>query len=246
MQFIVATQPEELEDAQSLKTQLAHMAYRVGGDGQLYRAEEASKISGGIMVIGSDLSEQFVSDFLVSEIITECKARKFTGVLVNFENRELFRQLSEELKAAELSFYVHEQCSWDYENAAVLISSAISGGTLKRRLSEAAEAFGPERIVLDIEPVFRDFLLPAPDGEGKSLSFEEFSELYDRYSSASFYSPELCCNYYTYFENGNTHFVLFDTAGTVKKKLQAAEALKINKAIFVFSEAKSILSRLLE
>ncbi len=246
MQLIVAAQPEDLEDAQSLITPLAHIAYRVGSDGRLYRAEDASKISGGTMVIGSDLSEHYFSDSLISDIIAECKTRKFSGILVNFENNELLQQLSKELKAANISLIVHEEWGYEYETATVLVSSAISGGTLKQRLSEAAETFGAERILLDIEPIFKDFLLPAPDGEGKSLSFDEFSELTDRYSSATFYSPELCCNYYTYFESGNTHIVLYDTAGTVKKKLQLAESIKIERAIFIYRETKSILKRILE
>ncbi len=246
MRLVIAAEPGDLEEVLSLKTQLAHIAYRVGEDGCLYRAEGASKISGGIMVIGSDLSEQRIGDRLVYEIITECKTRKFTGVLVNFENRELLEPLAKELNSLNLTLYVHEEMGYEYENATVLVSSAISGGTLKRRLSEAAEHFGPERILLDVEPVFRNFLLPAPDGEGKILSFDEFSELSDKYSSAAFYSPELCCNYFTYSEKGNTHFVLYDTAGTLKKKLQLAESLKINKAILVYSESKNLLMRLLE
>ena len=245
MQLFAAAEPGELELIKDAGVLTAHLAYKIGGDGRLYRARGAEEISGGIMSVWTEPGGVW-GESTVSEIITECAARKFTGVLVSTDSRELVRRLSDALSAEKLSLFTDESLAADAKGAGVLVSTVVYEGTLRERLSKAAEKYGAERIMLDIEPIYRDFTLPCPTRDGAKLSFEEFSELSDAKSGESFFSSELCCNYFVYFENGNTHLVLYDTAGTVKKKLRLAQTLKLGRAIFAVRETKSFLSRLFD
>lgn len=57
-----------------------------------------------------------------------------------------------------------------------MIPSALSGGSLSRRLEEAAERFGRERVTLAVQRVAEDFFLPSPTGSGVPLSRRELEE----------------------------------------------------------------------
>lgn len=47
-----------------------------------------------------------------------------------------------------------------------MISSALSGGSLRQRLEEAVERYGPQRTTLAVERVAEDFFLPPQPGRG--------------------------------------------------------------------------------
>jgi hypothetical protein len=83
------------------------------------------------------------------------------------------------------------------------------------------------------------FPLPCPGGEGTPLSREELRTLLAN-SPSVFFSPELCCRYFTFPRQGRTCFVLFDDAGTLKKKLDIAETLGISTAFFMWPEVEDI------
>lgn len=244
MQYYIAMTPENIEGASQLKWPTAYSAYKIGSDGRLYRALNAPSAERGFMILNSDEDDPPADDYTVSEIITECRNRTFSGVVINFVSFELLDLLSPALSSNKLRLIVHEEFAEKYGDAWVLVSSALSGGTLKSRLSEACDLIGASRIVLDVERVCRDFTLPSPSGEGRELSREEFSDLNERLSPASYFSPELCCYYFHYSENEQMHFVLYDNLYSIRTKLQLAESLNINKALFLYSEAKNILLNL--
>ena len=62
-----------------------------------------------------------------------------------------------------------------------------------------------------------DFTLPARTGEGVPLSFVGLPGPDGAESPSVFFSQELCACYFTYARDGETHFVLFDDAGTIRK-----------------------------
>ena len=94
-----------------------------------------------------------------------------------------------------------------------MIPSALSGGSLQRRLEEALERFGESRTALALEKVAEDFFLPSPTGSGQPLTEQELEALKQRLSPSIFFSGDLCARYFTYMsrENG-AHFVLFPPA----------------------------------
>ena len=99
--------------------------------------------------------------------------------------------------------------------AGVLVSSAISGGTLKERFQEAARAYS-HRCWLFLEPMRMEFPLPCPTGTGTPVSALS--------GHTSFYSDALCC-YYSHFIRENQGFmILWDTEETMAAKLELARA----------------------
>ena len=91
--------------------------------------------------------------------------------------------------------------------ASLLISSAISGGSLKERFYMAAQE---RACYLLIEPMKAAFPLPFPDG--RELPCTHMPE-------HSFFSNDLCC-YYAHFPGC---VVLWDTEDSLEKKLQLAK-----------------------
>lgn len=62
-----------------------------------------------------------------------------------------------------------------------------------------------------------------------------------------FFSNELCAHYFTYMsrENG-AHFVLFDDAGSIRKKLQTARSLGITSAVLAYPQVDDLLEEILK
>lgn len=244
MQIFIEMEPAELKDVSGLRYAVAYSAYKIGLDGRLYRAAGAPNINRGLMILSADAETPRIDDDTASEIIAECRKQNFSGVIINFNADALSEELPLAFSESKLRLAVHEEFGEKFPEAWVIVSTAISGGTLKRRLFEAAELFGADRIVLDIERICKDFVLPAPDGEGRDLTKDAFSEIMERLSPTPFFSPELCCHYFFFAEKGKTHFVLYDNLSSIKNKLAVAETLKINKSILLYGETKNILQNL--
>lgn len=244
MQFYLVLEPGDIKSASAVKYPAVYSAYRLGTDGRLYRAADTPEISRGYMLLSSADETVSFNEDTVPEILGECKSRGFSGVVANFNSEALLEKLSASFKQYGLRLIVHEEFGLKFKDAWVVVSTALSGGTLKSRLAEAAELFGADRIILDVERICKDFVLPAPDGEGRDLSREEFSKTLEKVSSAPFFSPELCCYYFSFIDGGRTHFVLYDNLSSIKSKLQAAESLNIDKALLLFRETGGILQNL--
>ena len=95
----------------------------------------------------------------------------------------------------------------------VLISSAISGGTLKERFQDAARAY-PHRCWLLPEPMGMEFPLPCPSGLGTPADLPT--------GGRSFYSDALCCYYSHFIRENQGIMVLWDTEETLRAKLELA------------------------
>lgn len=89
--------------------------------------------------------------------------------------------------AARCSFRSAAATPWP--DARVVVSTALSGGTLRRRLEEICRRFGAQRLALDLACVRADFSLPAPYGDGAALSAQQLAAL--RGQRPVFFSPEL-------------------------------------------------------
>ena len=115
--------------------------------------------------------------------------------------------------------------------------SALAGGSLSRRLEEAAERFGRERVTLAVQRVAEDFFLPSPTGSGVPLSRRELEEKLEQLHPSVFFSHELCARYFTYMSReSGAHFVLFDDRDTLRKKLEVAQELGITSAVAALPE----------
>lgn len=245
MQLYLATAPQHLAQALDHTAHIAHMAYRMGPDGQLHIQSLPAGVQGGLMLLG-DTPESALSqpELLAGQILQVCLRRNFAGVVLDLQQSysqlpAFARQLGTRLGRHGRRLYVPESCAGA---GTVLICTAISGGTLAQRLSEAAARYGAGRIALDLQRLAMDFLLPAPQGEGTPLSLSRLRQLMT--GRPVYFSNELGARYFTYVQGGRTHFVLFDDAATLIQKIRLAEDLGIRQGFVMLPETEDLLSQL--
>lgn len=252
--LILTAAPDDSRAARATGLTLAHLAYRVGGGPHLFRANLPVAVRGGLMVIDNEgFDGRGEATPFCHEVLRECTARGFTGVVCRFTGRPLsllaqaIAQLGELLDKRGWPLYVTEAYGDASDRARVLIPTALSGGSLRQRLEEAVEHYGHDRVVLAVERVAEDFFLPSPTGQGTPLSREELADRLAQRNPTVFFSSELCAHYFTYMskENG-AHFILFDDAGSIRKKLQLAAGLGISTALLDYRAVDDLLPRLLE
>lgn len=250
MQIYLAVTPGEYQSAAKYSRLFAHVAYRIGPESQLLRQSLLLQTHGGLLTLGDrDAPPISAPEALCAGILRECARRSYTGVLLDFEarpaaDRKVFAaMLAQQLRKTRRTLYVPESCA--VSGAVPLICTALSGGSFPQRLQEAARQFGgAEHLGLDVQRLRMDFTLPAKSGEGRPLSAEEFRTLVEKESPAVFFSQELCARYFTYMQDQETHFVLFDDESTLRQKLKTGEAMGFSTAFFMWPEIRDIAGQL--
>lgn len=246
-----AVSPEELPQLRpysALRPVL--LAYQLGPGPRLLRCCSSLSLRGGWL--GVTLGEHIPTEdpaFFCRQAVQECRARGASGVLADWDrsDRPLFsltQQLGRALHQAGLTLAVPEAYGSVSDHALVLISTALSGGSLELRLTEACQRYGTDRVVVALERMSEDFLLPSPSGRGTPLTPEQLQSLRQRICPAVYWSNELCARYFTYSDGGKVHFVLFDDGATLGKKLELAGRLGIAHAIAPWQEISGCLRAL--
>lgn len=252
-QLIIIAPPSAVREATSYALPVAHMAYRVGQNLQLLRANIPINLRAGLMVIGS-------SDFdghgdvvnFCRQVIRECSIRNFDGIILDFEGaaQPLLGQIINKLGAITAQrnwpLFVPEEYAAFSDHSKIMISSALSGGSLQQRISDAVTQFGAHRVALCVQRVAEDFTLPAPSGCGTPITQDELKHLIQTRGANVYFSSELCAHYFTYVSRQNgAHFVLFDNAGSIRKKIQTAKHFGIHACILAWPEVKDIIDSVL-
>ena len=239
MTLYLTAAPNRLAQARAATAQLAHAAYRIGLGSQLLAAPLPAALRGGLMVV-SDRQAPAVEqpEPLARQLVRVCLRRGFSGVVLDLEElpegrwaedrAALIRQLAPLLGAYGRRLYVPEIYAAASPETVVLLCTALSGGSLQGRLEETCAAYGAQRLALDLERLMMDFPLPCPSGEGIRLSREELAIRMQ--GRSVFYAEDLCARYFTYRRGGQTHFVLFDDAGTLRRKIEMGQALSFAHA----------------
>lgn len=250
--WVLATPPGQLTAAGAWGLPLAHLAYRVGNGPHLFRANGPAAPRGGLMVMDAPRFDGVgESAPFCNEVLRECAARKFTGVVCRFEGPrrpllgEMAAKLAELCAGRGMECFVSENCGLSAPKARVLIPTALSGGSLRTRLEEARSRLGPGRAALWVERSAEDFLLPSPGGAGAPLTAEELARRREEHASSVFFSDELCAHYFTYMAGEQAHFVLFDDAGSIRKKLRVAGEVGISTAFLPYPAVADLLPELL-
>lgn len=251
MQVYLAVTPGQLQEAARHCRNLAHVAYRIGEGSMLLRQSVLMQTRGGLLAV-TDQDAPLIEEpeKLSAAVLRECGRRSFTGALLDFQGRTADRlafakKLASALTQTRRTLYIPEAYGPAVPGAIPLICTALSGGDFAQRLREAAlAAGGAGRLALDVQWLRMDFTLPARTGEGVPLSRSDFQALMERESPSVFFSQELCARYFTYTREGQTHFVLFDDAGTLRKKLQTGAALGFTAAFLMFPEVQDLLGEL--
>lgn len=250
--LILAALPGSVTSAGSWGRPLAHLAYRVGGGPHLFRANGPVTPQGGLMVIDdAGFSGGGEPESFCNEVLRECAARKLTGVVCRFQLRpvpvltQAVGKLGELCRGRGLEFFVSEPYGGAASSAKVLISTALSGGSLQGRLEAAGESFGAGRLSMWIERTAEDFLLPSPSGTGAPITVEELERRRAEHGADIFFSGELCAHYFTYMAGEKGHFVLFDDAGSIRKKLRLGAELGVGTAFLPYETTSDLLGELL-
>lgn len=252
---IVLTAPPSMAHAASrFNLPLAHMAYRVGPGLRLLRGAVRTSTRDAYMTLSdTQYLEQGGSPALLArEVAGECLENGFRGVVADFSGAPcaglsaFIREAAQTLSDNRLTLYVSGAYVQLSAQTTVLISSNVTGGSLRARLEESVAAYGLGRVALDVGRLCHDFMLPAPGPEGKKLEPKELSGLIDRLRPMSFYSNELCANYFTYRDtDGGMHFVVYDNAHTIAKKLYTAQLLGVREAFLLYPEIEELLDDIL-
>ena len=215
----------------------ARMAYRVGQGPRLLGARLPQDTRGGLMQIdcaGFDGDGDPVG--CCRQILGECRRRGYKGIVCDFEGMptdcltRMVEILDRNCNAQGWALYVPEAYAHRAPNGGVLIPSALTHGTLERRLREASERYGPQRAVLAVEWVREDFPLPA-GGRGEPLAPDALENMLHRLEPAVFFDKGLCAHYFTYMAGPKAHFVLFDTPRSIREKLALADRLGLRAAL---------------
>jgi hypothetical protein len=251
--IVLVTPPDRIRAASDYGVPIAHMAYRMGDGPHLFRANFPALPRGGLMMLGEDhFNGQGDASTFCREVVRECMARNFSGIIFDPESQptptisRIISTLSEQTSRRGWSFYLPESYS-NYSNSAkIMISSAISGGTLEKRLTDAINRYGVNRVALCIDRSAEDFYLPAPQGAGKPLSRDELRTRIEKLSPSVFFSNELCAHYFTYMSReSGAHFILFDDVGSIQKKISLAEQLGIRRFLLFYSQMEDLLPDIL-
>ncbi len=228
----------------------AHMAYRVGPGPKLLGIRLPQNLRGGLMQVdcaGFDGGGDPVG--CCRQILGECRRRLFRGIVCDFEGMptgclgKLVEILDRNCAAQGWSLYVPECYASHAPKARVLIPSALTHGTLERRLREASERYGIQRTALAVEWVREDFLLPAK-GRGEPLGREKLEGQISRLEPAVFFDRGLCAHYFTYMKGPQAHFMLFDTPRSIREKLSTANRLGVPAALLPGPEIEEYMEEI--
>lgn len=228
----------------------AHMAYRVGLGPRLLGTRLPQGLRGGLMQLdcaGFDGAGDPVG--CCRQILGECRRRGYRGIVCDFEGLpadclgKMVEILDRNCSAQGRALYVPEGYARHAPNGRVLIPSALTHGTLERRLREGLERYGPHRAVLAVEWVREDFPLPA-GGRGEPLAPDALEGMLHRLEPAVFFDKGLCAHYFTYMKGPKAHFVLFDTPRSIREKLALAERLGLCAALLPQPEVEPHLEEI--
>ena len=228
----------------------AHMAYRVGPGLRLLGQRLPDGLRGGLMLLScAGLEGGGDPVNCCRQVLGECRRRGYRGIVCDFEGMpsdvlgRTAEILARNCAAQGWGLYVPEPYAPRAPGSRVLIPSAVTRGTLERRLREAAERYGPHRTALAVEWVREDFPLPAA-GRGEPVDREALDEMLRRLQPATFFDRGLCAHYFTYMAGPQAHFVLFDTSRSIRAKLEAAKRVGLAAALLPQPEVEEHLEEI--
>ena len=240
--LILATVEKDGERAQPHFPCL-HLCYYAGEGGQLkshYSIHQPQNSYLGILESESPqpmaLPQKFAED-----VVYEVRRLQFSGVFADIEDPEqqkvMLPILDETLFKENIPFFVPLSAENYVSHAIVTLQTDVSGGSLEEYVSQYIKQYGAHRLAAHLVPICANYKMPAFKSTDSDLHPKDIQALIQKYHASTFYSNELQCNYFTYMdEESRGHFVVFDNARTLQKKMENLEAMGISYFFMVYPD----------
>ena len=164
-----------------------------------------------------------------------CRRQGFSAVLADFDRPSALNVLRfcDALLRQGVRPILPEESWVSGCGAELLISSAVSGGTLEERLREALERC--PALCLDLERLRHRFHLPCPDGQGEPIPPEVLEAHLSKGGEGGF-SRELMCRALPLEEGDESGFILYDDRETLCEKVRLAASLGVRRGFVLWPE----------
>lgn len=216
------------------------LCYRITKDGVLQRTALPRTTRGGLLgLTDAPVLSGPTLPRLQQALGAECRLRGYSGILVDLPPkaaRSLLPALAG-LCRQGFSVFLPPEAARDLPGSRVILSGALSGGNLESMLESYAEAWGKDRLCLDLQRCRHRFSMPSFDPQGQSLSRPELQDLLDAHHPSVFFSPALCAQYFTLHDaETGWQLVLFDDAYSANKRLQRMAKWGVPACFLLYSE----------
>ena len=196
----------------------AHMMYCIR-DGRLLRERSPLSLHGGLMAVGRVTGALPDASALADQLVRECLRLDFSGVLLALPPVPT-------TPCAKLASFAPE--------ARLLVPGMIAAGSFFEYLRALCQKHGGAQLALELCCEALDFSMPVDHTPGKYLPPDALHSLLDASGAMTFYSSALCCNYFTYADaQGQTHFVVFDTAESLRSKRDVARTVGLDAVFYL-------------
>lgn len=174
-------------------------------------------------------------------VVYEAKRLQFAGVFADIEDpvqqKAMLPALDEALHAADIPLFVPMSAESQVNYALLTLQTDISGGSLEEYVSKYIKQYGVQRLAAHLVPICADYKLPTLKAGDKGLHPKDIEALIQKYNASIFYSKELQCNYFTYMDDSSHgHFVVFDNARTLEKKLENLSQMGLGHFFMVYPD----------
>ena len=117
-------------------------------------------------------------------------------------------------------------------HAFAVVPGAASGGSLREELELGMQRQNG-KLAVSFQAIRRRFMLPSADPNGEELTQGELTAALQKSGAHSFFSQELCANYFTYMDGDSGVFILYDTDESLQMRLQLMRDIG---APYIFAE----------
>lgn len=245
MTLYLSAPPNTAEKAFASGFPVALMAYKTGQGFHLYRTAIPDIRPALIYINCSQFTGFGPHRILGGEIMGECIARGASGIVLDLGSFtapviSFCTYISHAAKENGLTVYLPYLPQNHIDGSAAIIPTAIDNDGLEKILRKAIGELGAENLALQVECIFRSYSIPCRSGnwlEPKNLSPDA---LMASLGAESFFSKELCVNYFPYTDRGDTRVVLYDDLHSIKEKINLASSLGIKESFLYYPQVEDI------